>query len=283
MAQVRTVRKGNWTDYDDTTRLALRRGARLTAEDISLHLAQHAREELAVRRDIGSPATAVLPLQVGVPCYLDMAMIPFGPAGFLRHGRQFLHATAGQIADIHTEAGDSVVFQLELPAALIAVATMPRAFQPAMAWLMARIITRQVDHAPEGTRFGVHLCLGDLAHKAIRQLRTTDPLVWFTNAIVRQWPRGRRLEYVHLPLSGGELPPPTDSTFYQPLRGLRLDARVVAGIAHENQNRADQLAVRTYVEQALGTTVDIATSCGLGRRTPEQAEQVVAAMRALLH
>jgi hypothetical protein len=56
----------------------------------------------------------------------------------------------------------------------------------------------------------------------------------------------------------------------------------VAGIAHENQDHTAQLTVRTLVEQALGTTVDIATSCGLGRRTPEQAKQAVAAMQALL-
>jgi hypothetical protein len=56
----------------------------------------------------------------------------------------------------------------------------------------------------------------------------------------------------------------------------------VAGIAHEDQDSTAQLAARTLVEQALGTTVDIATSCGLGRRTPEQAEHAVAAMRTLL-
>jgi hypothetical protein len=285
LPQIRTVRGGEWANYEDTDRLAVRRGAKLTPADIPLRLEQYAREELATLQEIGSPATARLPLQVGVPCYLDMALFSFGPLGVFRHSRAFLRAVAGQLAELHAEAGDRVVFQVEIPVALVAVATTPTPLRRAMAWLMARLVTRQVARAPEGSRFGLHLCLGDLGHRALRQLRTADPLMRLTNALARQWPQGRPLEYVHLPLSGGNVPPPTDAAFYEPLRGLRIDAgqtRIVAGIAHEEQDRAAQLTVRTLVEQALGTTVDIATSCGLGRRTPEQARQAVAAMRALL-
>jgi hypothetical protein len=282
LPQVRTVRSGNWTGYDDAVRLAVRRGARLTATDIPVRLAEHALEELNALRDIGSPATTELPLQVGVPCYLDLALFGFGPLGVFRHSRLFLHAIAGDLADIHAEAGDRMVYQLEIPTALVAVASTPALLRPAMAWLMARLVTRQVAKAPQGSRFGVHLCLGDLGHRALRQLRTADPVVRLANAIARQWPHGRRLEYMHLPMSGGNLPPTTDPAFYKPLRRLRAGAEIVAGIAHEEQDRTAQLTVRTLVEQALGTTVDIATSCGLGRRTPEQAKQAVAAMRALL-
>ncbi|WP_432937928.1 hypothetical protein ACQPXM_26105 [Kribbella sp. CA-253562] len=45
---------------------------------------------------------------------------------------------------------------------------------------------------------------------------------------------------------------------------------------------ADQLVVRDLVEQAVGRPVDIAAACGLGRRTPEQAVDAVARMRALV-
>jgi hypothetical protein len=57
---------------------------------------------------------------------------------------------------------------------------------------------------------------------------------------------------------------------------------VVAGIAHEEQSPADQAAVRALVEAALGRRTDIATACGLGRRTPKQALRAVDSMRALL-
>jgi hypothetical protein len=282
LPQIRIVRSGQWTGYDDATRLAVRRGGRLTAEDIPLRLTRHTVEELAVLRELGSPATAELPLQVGVPCYLDMALFTFGPPGVFRHSRPCLDAVSSQVAEIHAEAGDRVVFQLEVPAALITVAATPRPLRPAMAWLMAHLVDRQVARAPKGSRFGVHLCLGDLGHQAMRQLRTADPLVRLANAMARQWPRDRRLEFLHLPMSGGDVPPTTDAAFYAPLRRLRVDTEVVAGIAHENQDHATQLTVRSLVEEALGTPVAIATSCGLGRRTPEQAEKAVAAMRALL-
>jgi len=282
LPQIQTVHSGKWTGYDDAVRLAVRRGARLSAEDIPLRLAEHALEELAVLRENGSPATSELPLQIGVPCYLDLALFIFGPLGVIRHRRMFLDAIAGQLADIHAQAGDRVVYQLETPVALVAVTGTPPPLRAAMARLIAGLVLRQVARAPRGSRFGVHLCLGDLGHRALRQLNTADPVVRLANAIARRWPTGRRLEYLHLPMSGGDLPPTTDAAFYAPLRGLRVGADVVAGIAHEGQDRTAQLAVRTLVERATGTTVDIATSCGLGRRTPEQAEQAIAAMRALL-
>src|SRR4051812_20449464 len=110
LPQVKTVRDGNWAGYDDTDRLAGARGARLTGADIPMRLSEYAREELAALEAEGSPATADLPLQVGVPGYLDIALFVFGPAGVLRHGRTFLDATAHQVADLHGVAGDTVVF-----------------------------------------------------------------------------------------------------------------------------------------------------------------------------
>ena len=83
----------------------------------------------------------------------------------------------------------------------------------------------------------MHLCLGDLGHHALKQLKDASPLVVLANAIARRWPEGRSLDYVHLLMSGGDIPP---------------------------------------------TTVDIATSCALGRRTPDAATAAVASMRALL-
>ncbi|MEV0073858.1 hypothetical protein [Amycolatopsis sp. NPDC050768] len=40
--------------------------------------------------------------------------------------------------------------------------------------------------------------------------------------------------------------------------------------------------MRDHVETALGRLVDLATSCGLGRRSPAEAEGAVARMRSLL-
>jgi hypothetical protein len=211
-----------------------------------------------------------LPLQIGVPGYLDMALFIFGPLGVLRHARTFLAAIAEQITEIQREAGKRVVFQLEVPAAPIAVVSAPPPLRPLLAEFMAHLITRPVA-GPQGTRFGVHLCLGDLGHHALTQLRDASPLVILANAIAHRWPEGRPLDYVHLPMSGGDVPPTAEPGFYAPLRGLRLpeSVEVIVGIAHEEQDRKTQLAVRELVETALGRPAGIATSCGLGRRIPK--------------
>jgi len=284
LPQMRTLQDGEWTGYDDTDRLAVKRGGRLAAGDIPMRLAEYAREELAALDALGTPAIAALPLQIGVPGYLDMALFIFGPVGVFRHARAFRDATAEQIAAVHHAAGDAVVFQLEVPAALIAVVSAPRPLRPSLARLMAWLVTKQVAKAPEGSRFGVHLCLGDLGHRALKTPTTADPQVQLANALVRRWPRGRHLEFIHLPLSGGDEPPSTSAGYYRPLRRLRVPPTVpvVAGIAHEDQSATDQRAVRVLVEEALGHPADIATACGLGRRTPQQATRAVASMRALL-
>jgi hypothetical protein len=284
LPQIRTVRSGEWTGYDDTDRLVVRRRGRLTAGDIPMRLAEHALEELAVLDATGTPASAELPLQIGVPGYLDLALYPFGPLGVFRHARAFREVTSENIEAIHRAAGSAVIFQLEVPAALIAVAATPRPLRRAMARLMAYLATRQVAKAPRGSRFGVHLCLGDLGHRALSKPQTADPQVVLANALVRGWPTDRPLEFIHLPLAGGNEPPATSASYYEPLGRLRVpaDLPVVAGIAHEEQSAADQVLVRSHVEAALGRRVDIATSCGLGRRTPEQAEQAFQSMRALL-
>lgn len=277
LPQVVTVRSGDWTDYDDVDRLKVPLTARLRPEDVPLRFAEHALEELEVLGELGT----ALPLQVGVPGYLDMALFTFGPAGVIRHGRTFLRAVARELEQIRA-ASDNVVFQLEVPAALIAVLSAPAPLRPLMADVLARLVTAQVRSAPEGSRFGVHLCLGDMGHRALKQLKDTGPLVHLANALVRRWPTGRTLEFVHLPMSGGDVPPTTKPEFYGPLRHLVRSVRVIAGIAHEEQAYEDQLVVRGLVEEALERPVDIATSCGLGRRTPEAAERATKSMLALL-
>jgi hypothetical protein len=284
LPQIRTVQDGEWTGYDDTDQLAVKRGGRLAPGDIPMRLGAFAREELAALDALGTPATADLPLQIGIPGYLDMALFVFGPIGVFRHARAFRDASAAQITDVHDAAGAAVVFQLEVPAALIAVVSAPRPLRPLLARLMARLVTKQVAQAPPGSRFGVHLCLGDLGHRALKTPATAGPQMRLANALIRRWPRDRPLEFIHLPLSGGDQPPATTAAYYDPLRRLRVPAGipVVAGIAHEEQSPADQAAVRALVEGALGRRTDIATACGLGRRTPEQALRAVDSMRALL-
>lgn len=99
-----------------------------------------------------------------------------------------------------------------------------------------------------------------------------------TDAIVRHWPAGRPLEYVHAPLAAGEEPPVLDPAFYRPLGQLRLPAqtRFVAGFLHESRSSDELRQILAEVESQLGHPVDVAAACGLARRGPHAA---VATMR----
>lgn len=280
---IRTLRHGDWSSYTDRDRLAVRHGQRLTPDAIPLHLARWADEELRLLDAAGTPATATRPLQIGVPGYLDIALFTFGPVGGARLATVFLSALAAQIERIVALARDRVIFQLESPAALIAVASTPPVLQAMMAAAMARLVTAQAKRSPVGTRFGIHLCLGDLGHRAAVQLPDAGPLVRLTNALARRWPADRDLEFVHLPLSGADQAPVTEPGYYTPLRRLRESLpQLVAGIAHEDLSRTEQRRVRELVETAASRPVDIATACGLGRRDPDQAERAVERMLDLI-
>ena len=211
--------------------------------------------------------------QLGVPGDFDMALFTLGPMGAFRSRAPFTQATLREITEVHRRAGDDVVFQIEVPAELVFVAKMPPPLQPLMAAVLARGITRLAAAAPEGARFGVHLCLGDMNHGALGRMRDVGPLVRLTNAIVRGWPAGRPLEFVHAPFAAAEKPPPNRRRFYQPLSKLRLPAATefIAGFVHEEQSLHAQQALRDLLDQLVGRPVGVATACGLGRREPGPA------------
>ena len=73
------------------------------------------------------------------------------------------------------------------------------------------------------------------------------------------------------------LPATTDPSFYEPLRGLEIgpSMRFAAGFAHESQAFADQLAIRSIIEDRLHREVVIAAACGLGRRDEAAARAVL--------
>lgn len=77
--------------------------------------------------------------------------------------------------------------------------------------------------------------------------------------------------YIHYPFAEVAVPPTTTATHYQPLRGITLPmgVRYMAGFVHENRRVLDA------IERARGEVVDVASSCGLGRRTPAEATRVL--------
>ncbi|MFF3566960.1 hypothetical protein [Nocardia jiangxiensis] len=138
--------------------------------------------------------------------------------------------------------------------------------------------------APEGTRFGVHLCLGSKGNRTRAVPRSARPLVDLANAVARHWPSGRTLEFVHGPLSGVSHPPSDDPGFYAPLADLALPVGTAfyAGFVHESPDEDQQMRTLHMIEQALGRPVNaVASPCGSGRDSRELAEVHMARACAL--
>jgi methionine synthase II (cobalamin-independent) len=218
-----------------------------------------------------------LSFQVGLPAPVDLAVDGFGyEAAQDDHSlaQAFAAATLREIAAIHAEAQDDVIFQLETVVGMVAVARATPQAQPEVAKQMAQAITSMVERAPAGARFGAHLCLGDFHHRALAEMGSARPLVTMANALLAAWPEGQPLEYIHAPFAAAEKPGSFDPSWYEPLAELDLpeDLRFVAGFIHEDLDVEQLREIQALIERAAGRRVDIAATCGLGRRpSPDQA------------
>lgn len=261
---------GDWSDYDKTPVFRVRRGHTLRAESLDFGHVTTFEDSwpafMRVREEQQDPALA---FQAGVPGDFDMALFTLGPVGAFRHRAAFRQATLREIREIFRRGGKDVVFQIEIPAELAFVARMPAPLRPLMARFLGRGVARLARLAPAGARFGIHLCLGDMNHRALASMPDTSPVVLLANAIAKAWPAGRSLEFVHAPFAAAQKVPRTDPAWYAPLTRLRLPrtTRFAAGFVHEDQDLEEQRELRGLIERNVGREVDVSTSCGLGRRT----------------
>ena len=125
-----------------------------------------------------------------------------------------------------------------------------------------------VEAAPERSRYGLHLCLGDLNNESMGRPVDAGPLVALANALMAAWPAGRTLEYLHVPLAHGSEIPSMDPDYYAPLSDLWLPdhVRFIGGFIHERSTIKDLIRIRDQIEHNLDRQIDIGASCGLGRR-----------------
>jgi hypothetical protein len=276
---------GRWTSYEDLPRYRVRLGKHIAPQslDLGYHRAyQQSRpvvEAAAAQRNIAAP-----PFQVGVASAFDLALFSLGFIGALRHRGAFNAAAEREIAAIRAEADDDVVFQIEVPAELVTVVRAPAPLRAMAARWMGRVGIEAVRSASPGTRFGIHLCYGDLGNRSlVTDLDDCAAAVALINSMVSQWPAESVLEYVHLPLAAGNEPPRLSAAYYAPLARLRLPAatRLVAGFVHESLDDQQLRDVLRMIEAASGRCVDIAAACGLGRREQPVARSIMKESRAL--
>ncbi len=269
---------GDWSDYDKTPVMRIRRGRTLLGANLDFGHVDAVRQSYSVfeqaRAAAGRPDLA---FQEGVPGDFDLAMFTLGPAGALRHRRPFTEATVSEIRGVGTLTGPDTLFQIELPVELVLLARAPAAVRPALAKILARLTTRLAAASPEGTRFGIHLCLGDMNNRAFGTMDDVTPLVLLANAIIDGWPAKRQLDILHAPFAAADHPATTDAAFYAPLTSLRLPegVRFAAGFAHESQSLADQCEIRSRIDELLHREVTISAACGLGRRSDADGRAVL--------
>lgn len=261
---------GDWSDYDKTPVLKIRNGRTLYGASLNFGHVEAVRESyLDFEQAKAVSGRPDLVFQEGVPGDFDLAMFTLGPVGALRHRRPFTEATLAEIRGVGAITGPHTLFQIEVPVELVLLTKAPAAVRPALAMLLARSITGLAAASPAGTRFGVHLCLGDMNNRAFGTMADVSPLVLLANAILRGWPDGRPLDILHAPFAAADRPATTNPRFYEPLQNLRLPAgvRFAAGFAHESQSLSDELAIRSVIDDLLQREVTIAAACGLGRRS----------------
>lgn len=275
--ELELVRDGDYSSYENTPQWRVKEGHELTAENLEAYLvmAEAFRTSYPLFHELreahGRPD---LDFQVGIPLHLDLAVDAFGEAGFSPLIYEpCLEATARQVRAIQAQSQGDVVFQLEMPVPLIAIAGTPSEGQPRAAAEMAQRIIDLPRRADAETRFGVHLCLGDMNHKALGRMRDVRPLVLLANELPRRWPSDRPLEYIHAPFAAAEEPPTFDEAFYTPLRDIDLpdEIRFVAGCVHERLSLDEERRLLALIEGLAGRQVDLAAACGLSRR-PEVAQ-----------
>jgi hypothetical protein len=278
----------DFSSYEDVPQFRLRDGATLSAVNLEACLPYEAAftGSYPLFRDLrGKYGRPDLPFQVGIPGQLDLAVDAFGfEVGFdPRYYQPSLEATVSQVSKIAAAGGDDVLFQLETPAALISMAMADDAAAADTARQMAAITVQLPAAVPAGTRFGVHLCLGDLNHKSMVGMRDIGAAVMLANELAAAWPSGRTLEFVHVPFAAAEEPPTFDPAFYRPLTELNIpdSVRFVAGCIHESLSGDKQVELLRLIETRAGREADVAAACGLGRR-PDVSQAWDAMEKALL-
>jgi hypothetical protein len=300
-AAFRPLRKGNSSDYDHMPLYRIARGHTIGTFDVATRRTGELRDVVDAylelrktheRAPMRSSLGPMPPLRISLPSPLDLALFVFcGKVDLLRHPLRSLRGTwlamrylklfgramAAEVTDVNAYAARNdaaIVWQLEAPSVLYVMNLVPRFLQAGVAHLLAElhasVLARLWDFDME-----LHLCHGDLGHKAITH-GTAEQMVTFLNRL------GPLLDQhsvdrppVHLPFACGDEPAPTNVEFYAPLAQLDEDWVIYAGVVDEHDPKASRIALHHVETQSGRVAAAVAPACGLGRRTLADAEDAV--------
>jgi hypothetical protein len=210
--------------------------------------------------------------QVGVPAGLDITLTSMKPSDAIRYAKAFNQRIALEVNEILKEGGDDVIIQVEVPIEMGVADRLPGF----LSWIPAKAALSLIKRFHSGARVGIHICLGDLNNTSLVPLTSVTAMVRFSSSLVSRWPSHLVLEYIHYPLAEGSVPPRTDPAFYRPLSKIRLpdSTRFIAGFIHEKLDHREHIRVLRTIEKIRGSEIGVASSCGLGRRSPSAAERI---------
>ena len=220
-----------------------------------------------------------LKFQMGVPTGFAMGFAFASPITWLRYTYAFNTVIAREVNAALAEAGPDMLIQIEVPPELYAAYKLPTPLMK-LALLPIKDLLRKIT---PGAQIGMHLCLGDFHNEALVHPKTLGKMVAFSNRLVQDWPGQHTLAYVHYPFAEGITPPSVEAGYYAPLKDIQLppDTRFVAGFVHEKRTLNENKHILNSIENARGQLVDVACSCGLGRRTPDTATELMMRMAQL--
>jgi hypothetical protein len=294
------VRKGGFADYTDMPVYAVRRGHKLEPRDVSMDRIGRIREAVMAFRKLQDrhPELAGTRVQISQPSPLDMALYVFAgaavadglPLGLalrnvdvvaasLRHLPVFVQAVIDEISALVAEHGDILKWQVETPIAQLGMvkAAQLRAEAP-VGRLLARQLAVFLARVHGLGAETVHLCYGNYRRKQLLSPRNIAPTVQLLNPTARLLRKsGVPLPPVHIPCAYGASPAPLDPAFYQPLHQLDSDWQVIAGVVSETSADNSIQSLKLFEEASERTVYGVATTCGLGRCTVDDAEQAAAA------
>ena len=265
------VRGGESRGYDDMPYYRVRPGQKLCADEIGLSRVAQAEAAFEALDRLGV-AGEPLPVQVGIPNALDLAVFAFGS---VQAGQEWMPtmqaAVVHEVTELVARWGDRLQLQLETPAVLVAYHLTPPEAWPALTADLARQVAGVLAAAPRA-RWVLHLCHGDLEHRPLFTATDLVPPVRFLNALADVL-AGQHvpMPVVHLPVAVGDDPPPTDPAFYDELRHLRRGVEVIAGVVAEGYPEETREGLRLTAEALGGPVAGVAAGCGYGRRTVDAA------------
>ena len=271
VSSLEQVRGGESRSYDDMPYYRVRPGQRLCAEEVGLSRVAQAEAAFAALDRL--PVTGAPPrVQVGIPNALDLAVFAFGSIEAAHEWLPTMQtAVVHEVTELVARWDDRLQLQLETPAVLVAYHLTPPEAWPALTADLTQQVAGVLSAAPRA-RWVLHLCYGDLAHVPVFTPADLKSAVLFLNALADVLAgRGVPMPVVHLPVTSGDSPPPTDPAFYDGLGRLRRGVEVIAGVVAEDHPHQTREALCLVADALARPLAGVAAACGYGRRTEAAA------------